>query len=359
MPTCFAPAMRVGLFLLGGRFPGHTNEQALAALPRYAVAAEAAGFDDVFVAEHHFMSYGTCPSAITLAAALLGATRRIGVGTAVSVLSTTHPVALAEQAAMLSVLYPGRFTLGVGRGGPWVDLEVFGTGADAYQQHFPESLALLTAWLAGGKSEGDGEGEGGESKDGTLGWSGTRHCFRPVPIVPRPSAPPPVLLACVSADSARLAARLGLPMLLGMHADDDEKRELVHAHGDVQAPHAALVVAHVADSRREALATLRASVPEWLRDGQAGYTRLDGLPHKSRDPHAYTEHLCAIHPVGDPDYCVETLQKSIERTGISHLLMFVEGAGDPDLVTGNIARLGRDVLPRLRIPTRAPSTPSD
>lgn len=30
-----------------------------------AVAAEDAGFGDVWVAEHHFMSYGICPSAIT------------------------------------------------------------------------------------------------------------------------------------------------------------------------------------------------------------------------------------------------------------------------------------------------------
>jgi alkanesulfonate monooxygenase SsuD/methylene tetrahydromethanopterin reductase-like flavin-dependent oxidoreductase (luciferase family) len=72
------PAVRVGLFLLGARFPGHSNEQALATLPHYAAIAEQHGFDDVFVAEHHFMPNGSCPSAIPLAAALLGATRRIG-----------------------------------------------------------------------------------------------------------------------------------------------------------------------------------------------------------------------------------------------------------------------------------------
>ncbi|MBV9162569.1 MAG: LLM class flavin-dependent oxidoreductase [Pseudonocardiales bacterium] len=53
-----------------------------------------------------------CPSAITLAGYLLGATRRIAVGTAVSVLSTQHPVALAGQAALLDQLSGGRFRLG-------------------------------------------------------------------------------------------------------------------------------------------------------------------------------------------------------------------------------------------------------
>jgi alkanesulfonate monooxygenase SsuD/methylene tetrahydromethanopterin reductase-like flavin-dependent oxidoreductase (luciferase family) len=51
------------------------------------------------------MSYGTCPSAITFAAHALGATTRIAVGTAVSVVSTTHPVA---QAALLDQLSEGR-----------------------------------------------------------------------------------------------------------------------------------------------------------------------------------------------------------------------------------------------------------
>ena len=64
---------------------------------------------------------------------LLGRTRRIRVGTAVSVLPTTHPVALGEQAALLHLTSGGRFSLGVGRGGPWVDLEVFGAGLAAYE----------------------------------------------------------------------------------------------------------------------------------------------------------------------------------------------------------------------------------
>src|SRR5258708_4919967 len=107
--------MRVGVFLLGARFPGTSSEQAIENTLAYGIAAEQAGFDDVFVAEHHFMPYGTCPSAITFAALLAGRTTRIGVGTAVSVMSTGHPVALGEQAAMLDRLTGGRFTLGVGR----------------------------------------------------------------------------------------------------------------------------------------------------------------------------------------------------------------------------------------------------
>lgn len=139
--------MRVGTFVLSAQFPGQGQGEALHRAISTAEAAETAGLDAVWLAEHHFVPYGVCPSAITLAGMLLGRTARIGVGTAVSVLPTAHPVAVGEQAALLHLASRGRFTLGVGRGGPWVDLEVFGTGLAAFESGFPESLDLLLRWL--------------------------------------------------------------------------------------------------------------------------------------------------------------------------------------------------------------------
>ncbi|MFI5065609.1 MAG: LLM class flavin-dependent oxidoreductase, partial [Streptosporangiales bacterium] len=139
--------MRIGVLLLAARFPGQSDGDVLTATVDAAIAAEKAGFDDVWFAEHHFMSYGICPSAMTLAAFTLGRTSRITVGTAVSVLPVWHPVALAEQAALLDQVSAGRFRLGIGRGGPWADLEVFGTGLERYETRFPESLDLLLAAL--------------------------------------------------------------------------------------------------------------------------------------------------------------------------------------------------------------------
>ena len=107
--------MRVGSFVLAARFPGQGDGEALHRAVRSAEVAEEAGLDSVWLAEHHFVPYGTCPSAVTLAALLLGRTRRLRVGTAVSVLPTAHPVALGEQAALLHITSGGRFSLGVGR----------------------------------------------------------------------------------------------------------------------------------------------------------------------------------------------------------------------------------------------------
>lgn len=140
--------MRVGAFVLAAQFPGQGQGEVLHRAVRTAEVAEEAGLDSVWVAEHHFIPYGVCPSAVTLAALMLGRTRRLHVGTAVSVLPTQHPVALGEQAALLHLTSGGRFTLGVGRGGPWVDLEVFDAGLGAYEHGFPESLDLLRRWLS-------------------------------------------------------------------------------------------------------------------------------------------------------------------------------------------------------------------
>ena len=326
--------MRIGLFLLAAQFPGQSHAEVLERTVAAAVTAEQAGFDGVWLAEHHFMSYGVCPSATTLAGYLLGRTERITVGTAVSVLSTSHPVALAEQAALLDQVGGGRFRLGVGRGGPWVDLEVFGTGLARYESGFAESLDLLLAALTGERVGGDG-----------------MFAFRPVPVVPRPLTGPSVVVACTSTGTAELAARRALPMLLGMHAGDEEKRALVEhyrRYGPAAPGHMAAGVAYVADSRAEAQRVLRTAMPRWLGPGLAGYVPIDDRPRRRRDPEEYAALLCRIHPVGTADDCVATLTATAERTGIEHFALMVEGAGDPAMTRENILRIGSEVLPRLR-----------
>lgn len=339
--------MRLGIFLLAGRFPGQDDGDVLRRTSDAVVCAEAAGFDDAWVAEHHFIPYGVCPSAVTFAGHVLGRTTRIELGTAVSVLPTTHPVALAEQVAMLDHLSGGRIRLGVGRGGPWVDLEVFGTGLDAYENGFAESLDLLLAGL---------------SQDRVAAAS-ERFAFRQVDMVPRPRTGPrtrphpPVAVACTSPDTVELAARRGLPMLLGLHIGDDEKAELVARYANAAeaagndpaaVDHIGAVLAYVADDRAEAERELREAMPGWLADGLGAYTRIDGRPHVSRDPAAYTELLLSLHPVGSAQECVDRLRAGAERTGIHHVIMMVEGGGTRERTLRNIARLGAEVLPALR-----------
>ncbi|MCZ2524263.1 LLM class flavin-dependent oxidoreductase [Streptomyces sp. HB2AG] len=342
--------MRVGAFVLAAQFPGQGQAEALHRAVRSAETAEEAGLDDVWLAEHHFVPYGTCPSAVTLAALLLGRTRRIGIGTAVSVLPNAHPVALGEQAALLHLLSGGRFSLGVGRGGPWVDLEVFGGGLEAYERGFPESLDLLLRWLRQPRVAADGE----------------RYRFREVAVVPRPGelpdgpASPTVVVACTSPGSVRLAARRGLPMLLGMHCGDAEKAEMVRLYRrealaagatpeQVRAAgHVSVGVAQVADRAEEARETLLKAMPGWFELGLGAHTTVDGRVRSMRDPHAYTSLLCDLHPVGPPQLCADRIAATTEATGITRFAFLTEGSGDLAATEHNLARLGGEVLPLLR-----------
>ncbi|WP_405015404.1 LLM class flavin-dependent oxidoreductase [Kitasatospora sp. NBC_01539] len=376
--------MRVGAFLLSAQFPGQGHGEVLQRTVDAAVAAERAGLDAVWLAEHHFVPYGVCPDAATLAAMLLGRTRRIGIGTAVSVLSTVHPVALGERAALLHLTSGGRFTLGVGRGGPWIDLDVFGTGVAAFESGFPERLDLLLRWLRGSRVGADGPqfsfpevavvpraseparlpdladwlGLGVEDREG----GPLRHFPRQRQEVGAlPAAGPPVVVACTSPGGVRTAAERGLPMLLGMHSGDDDKQQMLAAYRDawracgrgeeqlaaVEREHVAAGVAQVDDRTSAARASLLRAMPGWFEYGLGAHRTVDGRERRMRDPHAYTELLCDLHAVGTPQQCADRLLATAERTGIRRFALLAEGSGDRAATLDNIARLGREVLPRL------------
>jgi hypothetical protein len=203
-----------------------------------------------------------------------------------------------------------------------VDLEVFGTGLGRYEFGFAEGLGLLLAAL---------------SRDRISG-TGPAFTFREVTLVPGPRTRPhpPLVVACTSRATAALAAACGLPMLLGMHTDDDGKREMITAYaaaapsGQPPAGHMGAVVAYVANTREQAQRLLRRELSRWLAPGLAGYRPVDGQPRPVRDPQAYADLLCDIHPVGTAADCIDAMAATIERTGIRHLLCMVEGAGDPN-----------------------------
>jgi alkanesulfonate monooxygenase SsuD/methylene tetrahydromethanopterin reductase-like flavin-dependent oxidoreductase (luciferase family) len=334
--------LRVDVFLLAGQFPGASHAEALRNAVSYALAAERAGFDGVWIAEHHFISYGVCPSALAFAGHLLGHTQKLRVGTAACILSNRHPVALAEEAVLLDELSGGRLDLGVARGGPWIDLDVFGTGLARYQGGFPESLDLLLAWLSGAEQ---------------VGADGPLFRFPPVTVVPRPRRPVPVWVAATSPPTAALAAARGLPLLLGMHATVQDKRRLLDRYAEQERsglPHASAHVAYVTDTVIEAQDALRAAMPGWLAT-TTQYRRIDGATGPARDPGAYLEHLLDIHPVGPPALCVQRLAQAVAATGARRLLLMVEGAGDPARTVANIGRLGTQVIPQLRALINSPS----
>src|SRR6266550_2496594 len=224
----------------------------------------------------------------------------------------------------------------------------FGTGLARYEQGFGESRDLLLASLERGSVGADGE-------------AGGFFRFREVPVVPRPATGPrpPVAVAATSTGTVEQAAARGLPLILGMHATDDEKAALLaryasvaarYGHDPDLAEHMAVAVCHIAYSRAGAVGELRATMPAWIDRGVGQYISLRPSPQPRRDPGAYVQHLLAMHPVGTPEYCAERLTASVDRTGIRHILLMLEGTGQLRRTVETIERVGSQVVPRLGSP---------
>ena len=98
-----------------------------------AQSAEAAGLDDVWVADHIAIppdnaegSEGRYVDPLATLAFVAGATRRIGLGTGVLVLPYRPPLATAKWVAAIQELSGGRLLLGVGVG--WMEPEFRAVG---------------------------------------------------------------------------------------------------------------------------------------------------------------------------------------------------------------------------------------
>ncbi|MBX3070451.1 MAG: LLM class flavin-dependent oxidoreductase [Thermomicrobiales bacterium] len=106
--------LRLGFFsyLQGDQPAPQLYEQTI----EHFVAADAAGFHTAWVAQHHFGHHGGLPAPMVFFSALAERTRAIGLGTAIVALPHENIYRVAEDAAIIETLHPGRLQLGVGTG---------------------------------------------------------------------------------------------------------------------------------------------------------------------------------------------------------------------------------------------------
>ncbi|MFI6335807.1 LLM class flavin-dependent oxidoreductase [Streptomyces sp. NPDC050535] len=180
---------------------GHDAPEALRDTVRLAQDLEALGYHRIWVSEHHGVP-GVAGSAPTvLAAAVAAATRTIRVGTGGVMLPNHQPLIVAEQFGVLESLFPGRIDMGIGRSVGFTDgvRKALGRDKDAADSDdFAAQLTELLGWFRGTSSTG---------------------------VHARPSeglTVPPFLLAM--GEGATIAARAGLPMVIGDLRNRDRMR---------------------------------------------------------------------------------------------------------------------------------------
>jgi len=111
-----------------------------------AVLADEVGVDFIGLGEHHRDDFAISAPEVVLAA-IAGRTRRIRLGTAVTVLSTDDPVRLFQRFSTLDALSGGRAEVMLGRGAFTESYALFGYDLDSYEELFEEKLALFAALI--------------------------------------------------------------------------------------------------------------------------------------------------------------------------------------------------------------------
>jgi alkanesulfonate monooxygenase SsuD/methylene tetrahydromethanopterin reductase-like flavin-dependent oxidoreductase (luciferase family) len=218
-------------------------------LTAFAVAAEEAGADDVWVVE----DLGWAGS-ISSAALALAATRRVRVGIGVAPVPLRNPALLAMEIATLARVFPGRLMAGVGHGVPeWMRK----VGAETQQK-----LALLEENIVALRALLHGE---------TVTMQGQKITIDGVRLVHPPAVPPPIVAGVVGPKSLELSGRAAdgtiVPEGKGPAGITDARRHIDRGRS-TGSPHDLIAFAflHIDDDPDRAAATTRETL-----EGQASW----------------------------------------------------------------------------------------
>ncbi|MFN4100311.1 MAG: LLM class flavin-dependent oxidoreductase, partial [Pararhodobacter sp.] len=121
-------------------------DQVLRDVVEEAVYADELGIDFIGLGEHHRDDFAISAPEIVLAA-IAGRTKRIKLGTAVTILSTDDPVRVFQRFSTLNAVSNGRAEPILGRGSFTESYPLFGYDMREYDQLFEEKLDIFARLL--------------------------------------------------------------------------------------------------------------------------------------------------------------------------------------------------------------------
>jgi alkanesulfonate monooxygenase SsuD/methylene tetrahydromethanopterin reductase-like flavin-dependent oxidoreductase (luciferase family) len=292
---------------------------------------DGAGYDAVWLAEHHFSTYSVCPSVHIMGMHLAHLTENVRIGTAVSLAAFYHPLRLAEELALLDNLSGGRVNAGFGRGFDRTEMSAFGVEMDESYDRFRENVDIvLQAW-----------------QTERLTYHGKYHSYEDIEVLPKPAQDPmPTWVAASSPAAVEWAAQQGHAILMDPHSSHAEIaskyavfKETLRCRGltnDRPTPMARLLAIAATDAEAEAIARQGA---EWTVGSYAGPKK--GGPPSDLEPGELVERYVndvIIH--GSPAKVADQLKELEETMPLDYLLASI-------LSHETFIRLTDEVIPRM------------
>ncbi|UQU62234.1 LLM class flavin-dependent oxidoreductase [Couchioplanes caeruleus] len=303
-----------------------------------AVLADEVGVDVFGLGEHHRDDYAVSAPEIVLAA-VAARTRRIKVGTAVTVLSSDDPVRVYERFATLAAISDGRAEITLGRGSFTESFPLFGYDLADYDRLFAEKADLMAELLT----------------EKAVTWQGTvRPPLDDQEVYPKTEAGriPTWIGVGGSPESVVRAAQYGFPMVLAIIGGDPARFapyvDLYHralAEFDRERlPVAVHAPGFLAATDEEATETL------WPH-AQRALTRIGaerGWPPLTRDRFEADIAEGAWH-VGSPATVAAKIARTVTALGIQRFdLKYSAGTLPHESLMTAIHLYGTEVIPRVR-----------
>jgi luciferase family oxidoreductase group 1 len=340
--------MDIGTFLLMQSPSARSSQEIYERGLEQAQAAEALGYRNIWLAEHHFSTYGYLSRPLQLATYIAAKTTTLRVGTAVIVVPLHHPLVIAEEIAMTDVLSGGRLDIGLGRGYQRYEFERFGLKLDSDSQRWDESLDIIVKSFAGKPF----------SYDGKLFKVPETSLF-PQPLQ-KPH--PPIWITAQSQYSLEAAARRGFNVLTGGFGVPTERLAEFGGHfkrvtaemkpaerplvGVQRAVYVTKDEADARDAAEQARWNMRVTLS--LRNNYEQVDNGRAIPVPAKTEPGIDELLDRYLVIGTPETVIRQIQRIREVVGISHFnCSFWFGDLDQKRVLRSMELFAREVMPAL------------
>ncbi len=301
--------------------------------------AEAAGFDSVWLGEHHNNPI-LHPAPLIGLAAIASRTRRMQLGTGVLLLPLYHPVMVAEEGAMVDMISGGRLILGIGAGYAPEEFAAFGYSLKDRGSKLDESAALLhRLWT---------------EEDVT--HHGRHYRVDNVTVAPRPvqRPRPPIWFGAWAEPALRRAARLGDAWFVGPSANLDEiapcarmYRKACAENGRDEGEVDLFRYVFVARSKNEAIS---AAGGPFIQAFERMYFRWPHPVVKRPQGQLTIERLAHDRIIlGDAKTCVDEINRFRSELNVKHLVCRFSVPGIPrEACETSLDLFTREVMPALR-----------